>query len=287
MKTHFLLRQIVWLFVIAVMAVSCLSDENLLTNESEEAEMAELSSVGENESDDVLEVVNEAEMSIAAEAGRVGEWDYPCATVTNDTEANIITIDFGTNCVGPYGRTRSGKVFIAYSGEVNDGISNRIITFENYTVNNKEVTGQIELRDIVENEDGTLSATKKLIDLKVAFPNGASVTYNGSLTRLWTEGVRDGDTSNNVFEITGSVQGIWSNGRTFTHTIVEPIISKWSCAANGGFARVAGVVEVQRLSGFVNRTRITDYGDGECDNMITITIGQRVYTITLSNTIPT
>lgn len=261
---------------------SCLND-GLLDNESEEKNLTEISALAENESDDVMEMLTEAEASVTAEDARVTGWDYPCAEVTNDTENNILTIDFGTGCVGPYGRTRSGKIIVAYDGDLSQGFD-RVITFDNYVVNNRKVGGEIEVFNTRDNQDGSRESTKKLVDFKVEFPNGHSVSYNGNRSRLWTEGVADGDPSNNVFEITGSVTGTWSNGRTFTHTIVEPVISKWSCAANGGFARVAGVVEVQRLNGFINRTRITDYGNGECDNVITVTIGQRVYTITLSST---
>lgn len=279
MKTNlFLKTSLMAIFCIALTATSCSDDETLVDNESEEAELAELSSIGENESDDVLEVLDQVEISAdGSEAGRVNAL---CATVTNDTENKILTVDFGEGCVGPYGRTRSGKILIAYSGVVNDGISNRIITFENYVVNNRAVTGSIELRDITVNEDETITSTKKLVGLTVTFPNGQFVSYTGSRTRVWTEGVRDGDPSNNVFEITGSVEGIWSNGRTFTHRITEKIVSDWSCAAEGGFARVSGVVEVERLGGFIKRKRITRYGDGTCDNRITVIIGTRTFEVT-------
>lgn len=276
MKTKLFLTSLMAM-CIALMATSCSDDETLADNETEEAEMAELASVGENESDDVLEVLDQVEMSQGgSESSRVNEL---CAVVSNDAENKILTIDFGEGCVGPYGRTRSGKILIAYSGQVNDGISNRIITFDNYVVNNKAVTGSIELRDIIVNEDGTISSTKKLVALTVTFPNGQSVSYTGSRTRVWTQGVRDGDPSNNVFEITGSVDGVWSNGRTFTHRITEKIVADWSCAAEGGFARVSGVVEVERLGGYVKRKRIIRYGDGTCDNKIVVIIGTRTFEI--------
>lgn len=273
----FLNMSLLAIFCLLLAVTSCSNDEQLMDNESDEAELAELSSTGENESDDVLEILDQVEMSFGSESARTSEL---CATITNDAEAHILTIDFGEGCAGPYGRTRSGKIIVAYSGTVNDGVSNRIVTFDNYVVNNKAVTGSIELRDITLNEDGTISSTKKLVALTVTFPNGQSVSFTGSRTRLWTEGVRDGDPSNNVFEITGSVDGVWSNGSTFTHVIIEPIISDWSCAADGGFARVAGVVEIEHLRGSVKRVRKIIYGDGTCDNEFTVIIGKRTFEIT-------
>ncbi len=282
MKTSFLKSSLLAVLFAGLTLSSCDTERGLRNNEQEEADLAEDAAVGENESDDVLEITDQVEISLdgALPAGRAATWDYPCAVVTNDTTNNIVTIDFGTSCVGPYGRERSGKIIIAYSGEINDGISNRIITFENYVVNNKGVSGSIELRDIQENTDGTVQSTKKLVALTITFPNGESMVYNGSRTRVWLEGVRDGDPTNNVFEITGTVDGIGSNGRTFSHKIVEPIIADWSCAAAGNFARVAGLVEIERLNGFINRKRTVDYGNGECDNTITVTIGNRTFVIT-------
>lgn len=279
MKTNFLFKtSLMAIFCLGLAATSCSDDDTLMNNETEEANLAQLASLGENETDDVLEVVNQTELSFGAEEGaRVTE---SCATVTNDAENHILTIDFGDGCVGPYGRTRSGKIIVAYSGTINDGVSNRIITFENFVVNERAVTGSIELRDITVNEDETISSTKKLVGLTITFPNGQSVTFNGNRTRVWTDGVRDGDPFNNKFRITGSVEGVWSNGNTFTHTIVEPIIADWSCAASGGFARIAGVVEVERLRGFIKRIRRVNYGDGTCDNRITIIIGTRIFDVT-------
>jgi hypothetical protein len=181
MKTSFLKSTLVAVLFAALTVSSCDTENDLRNNEQEEADLAENAAVGENESDDVLEITDQVEVSLGAalSAGRSATWDYPCATVTNDETTNIITIDFGTSCVGPYGRERSGKILIAYSGEVNDGISNRIITFENYVVNNKGVSGSIELRDIQENTDGTIQSTKKLVALTISFPNGESMVYNG------------------------------------------------------------------------------------------------------------
>jgi len=253
-------------------------------NENEEIAIAQNASLAENETDEVLEMANQVESSLApgSTGGRSSEWNYPCATVTNNQSAKTITIDFGSGCVGPYGRQRKGKMIITYSGQLNDGTSNRVITFDNYEVNNRQVQGTIELRNISVATDGTIQSTKKLTDLKVTFPNGDSVTYNGERTRKWIEGMRDGDTSNNVFEITGEVQAVSTNGRTFTHAITQPIISDWSCRTAGNFARVSGVVEVERLNGFISRKRTVDYGTGVCDNVITVTVGQRTVQVQVS-----
>lgn len=265
---------------IAVVFSSCDRENELGQGTDEEEEITlQNASVGEEASDDVLEVAYETEVELKNSEG--GRRASSCAEVTNDAVNKIITIDFGDGCVGPHGRERSGKILIKYSSEVGDSIANRIITFENFYVNNKKVEGTIELKDISMNDDGYLQSVKRLIDLKIIFPNGEYIIFNGSRTREWLEGRGDGDASNNKYRITGSMEGISSTGRSFTHEITTPIIADWSCAAEGNFARVSGVVEMTKLGGYVNRKRIVNYGDGTCDNVITITTIRRTYTVTI------
>ena len=281
MKTNFL-NSMVAMLILAILLTSCDREERLKQGTEEEEELAvESASVGEDASDDALEITAQAEMQVAVSGGRVPS-DL-CATITHDEVNKKLIIDFGEGCIGPYGRERKGKIIVTYSSEVGDSIANRIITFENYFVNNKGVTGTIELRDVSINAAGNLQSVKRLVDLTISFPNGEQTVFNGSRTREWISGAGDSNRLNNVYRITGSVTGVSTTGRSFTHEIVEPIIADWSCAAQGNFARIAGVVEMTKLGGYVNRKRTVDYGDGACDNTIMITTFRRSYVITINN----
>jgi hypothetical protein len=286
MKTNFFKMGAGLLLALSITMIGCQDDENLRDNQVAEENLTEAASVGDSEADDALDISQEVEADLLNNAGNTRTADSfgECAVVTNDEESKTITIDFGTGCIGGFGVERSGKIFVNYSGSsIGDNLAKRVITFENYVVNNKGVSGTIELGN--RNFDGdTLVSVHKLINLTVTFPNEKSVVYNGERTRKWYAGVQDGDPSNNEFIITGSVQGVWSDGGEFTHEIVTPIISKWSCRLNDGyFARVAGVVEVKKLRRFVERTRRVDYGNGECDSFITVTVGNRTYTISIND----
>lgn len=278
MKTKFV-NSLFAVLLAGLFLTACDREDNFKQGTDEEEEQTlESASVGEDASDDALEISSQVDTELAAAGGRVNTL---CATVTKDVENKIVTIDFGDGCVGPYGKERSGKIFVAYSTEIGDSLSNRIITFENYFVNNKGVSGTIELRDISINDAGNLQSVKKLIDLTISFPNGEEVVFNGSRTRELISGYADGILSNNIYRITGSVSGSSTTGRSFTQEITEPIIADWSCAAQGNFARVSGKVEMTKLGGYSARKRTVDYGDGECDNVITITTFRRTYVVTI------
>ena len=143
MKTNLLKSMYATIFMAAMFLVSCDNNADQQGTETEEEQTLESASISEDETDDVLEITYQTETELVSTDGRVRTTS--CADVTNDTENNIITIDFGDGCVGPHGRTRKGKIFIAYSSGLGDSLANRIITFENYFVNNKGITGTIEL----------------------------------------------------------------------------------------------------------------------------------------------
>jgi hypothetical protein len=279
MKTTFFKPISAVLFAASVLASCEREDAMQQGTDQEEEQIVESASVSEDASDDALEITAYAEAQLVSSGGRVN--NELCAVITHDELNKKIIIDFGEGCVGPYGRERRGKIIITYSHVIGDSIANRIITFEEYFVNNRGVSGTIELRDISINAQGNLQCTKRLVDLTITYPNGERVVFNGSRIREWLAGAGDDDRFNNIYRITGSVQGRWTTGRTFTHEIVEPIIADWSCAAKGNFARVAGVVEVTRLGGYKDRKRTVNYGDGDCDNVIVITTFRRTYSLTI------
>lgn len=266
--------------MLAVAFISCERENEFTQGTDEEEEQTLLNAaIADETSDDVLEVAYETESGLTSSSDARKFAD--CATVTHDAVNKNITVDFGDGCAGPHGRVRSGRMFIQYSSEVGDSLANRVITFSDFFVNNKQVEGKIELRDLSINETGFLQSVKRVEDLKITFPNGEYVVFTGSRTREWLQGRGDGDPANNIYRITGSVEGKSSTGRSFTHEIKVPVIADWTCVAARNFARVAGVVEMTRLGGYKARKRIVNYGEGVCDNAITVTTVRRTYTISV------
>ena len=258
---------------------SCDDEKESPVTEQEEVEIADESSSAENTLEEDMEAFDEAITQSESGSGRVEE---TCVVVTRDSEAKTITLDFGDGCVGPYGRERSGKVIITYGGEFGDHLANRVITFDDYFVNNKEITGKIELRDFNLNGEGNVTNTRRLIGYTVHFPDGNTFQLNGYTTVEWIEGGDDEVRSNDVLKITGSYTGESSRGRNISFTITEPVIASFPCRKEGNILRVQGKTEL-RING-ANRVRVrtVDYGDGTCDNTIVITINSKVLNVTIS-----
>lgn len=260
--------------------VSCQEDEEIVVTEQEEVQLINQSASVESLSDEELQTI-EAEVAANPDGGRKNG-TKSCVEVTRDESAKTITLDFGDGCTGPYGRERSGKIIITYGGTFGDNLANRVISFDNYFVNGKQITGTIELGNFNVDENGNPTATRTRNDFTVHFPDGNSFTVNGSTTITWLEGFGDEDHTNNVFSVTGSYEGESSGGRKVTHEIIEPVIVNVACGLSGSFARVQGVTEMHVEGVARERVRTVNYGNGDCDKTIHVTINGRTREVTIS-----
>jgi hypothetical protein len=263
---------------LGVCAFSCNDDDVTPLTAEDEINVVNQSSSSENIMEEELQSM-ELELIANPEGGRIAA---TCATVTYDKIKKEAVIDFGTGCTGPYGRTRSGKVIITFTGNFDDPTSQRTITFDNYFVQGKQITGKIDVNGFAIDSTGKLKFERKRTDLTIHFPDGHTFTTNGLTTVTWLEGQGDQDISNDVFSITGMYTGVSSKGISVTHTTSVPVIVNFGCRETGGLARVEGTVQVEISNGSRSRTRIIEYGDGTCDQTVTITINDKEYNITVS-----
>jgi hypothetical protein len=245
-------------------------------SEEEEKELAQL--IGRQ--DEVLDAEQFAidDVIDEDEGGRLAA---DCAEVTRNESGKTITIDFGSGCTGPYGRQRSGKVIITYGGVFGDNLANRVITFSNYTVNGKQITGAIELRDFNMDESGNPTFTRRHTELRVTWPDGSYFVSEGSVTVTWRSGFGDRDIMNNVMEISGAHEGVSSRGRHVTRVITEPLVINFGCWADENFPVVSGRMDVSIEGLRGDRNRTLDFGNGQCDRIITVAVSGKEYSVTV------
>ncbi|MGJ3234869.1 hypothetical protein [Marivirga sp.] len=265
--------------VVALLSLqACQQDDEMnidAEEEEQEIELVENTTLAEDNADQEIGIADLAEVEIASGNMR----SLKCYSTNMDSVNRVLTIDFGDGCVGPYGRERSGKVIVTYADEGGLYISDRTITFDNYVVNNVEISGEIFIERAVRNDRDNYQNSYTVTDYTLTFPDGNTFVTNGNRVREWIEGETDGDSSTNKFQITGSLNGESTRGVNWSHTILEPIIVDFSCLASGSMLRTSGIKEVKFSLRNRERTRIVDYGDGDCDGSYTVTINNRVVTI--------
>ena len=188
-----------------------------------------------------------------------------CATVTHDKEAMTITIDFGDGCEGPDGKLRSGIIFITYTGRL--FIPGSVWTYElrNYTVNGKLIEGKKTITNVSGSISDHVSFHKLIEDGKVTWPDGSFATREVDKTFTW---IRANNPLMDEVHVEGEASGVNRRGVAYKVTIISTVIWKRSCRIRGVCVPVQGLKLVERRD---QADVLLDFGDGACDNLVTIT----------------
>jgi hypothetical protein len=188
----------------------------------------------------------------------------------DNTQGNphgTITIDFGTDgCTDARGNVRKGKIIVEFKGRRFLPGSSVITTTNGYSINGIALEGT---RTVTNVSGSTEEAPKFNIVLengKATWPDGSSATRVVNRTREW---IRATNPTQDQWKITGSAGGTNRNGNVYEMTITKALVYKRECAlGNRVFMAVEGTKELT-----VNGKKIVvDYGTGDCDRTVTITV---------------
>jgi hypothetical protein len=174
-------------------------------------------------------------------------------------------IDFGTDdCTGVDGRIRKGKIHITYTGRYRESGSIITITPENYTVNGYQVNGTKVITNNGTNAQGHTNFTINVNGSITAPGNAWSSQWNSTRTRTWIEGESTLTVWDDVYEITGTADGINRDGVHYSIAITNPLRAEIGCRWI-----VSGTMV---LSPEDYDARTIDFGDGTCNNGFSVTV---------------
>lgn len=234
--------------------------------------------VSESLADDANVVFFEAAVNKGLTGARVGETTntLSCATVTvtpQNTFPKTITIDFGAGCTSIDGISRKGKINIVLTDSVRHNGATATMTFENYYVGGYKVEGTITWTNT--STPNTVSWTRSISNGKVTrVDDGYYWMHTGTTAVTQTAG---GATPLNllddIYSVTGNHTVTNPVGKTRTATVTEALEKKTICHnVTKGKLKIEGP----------NHFAIIDYGDGSCDNVVTVSIdGHPARTIVL------
>ena len=194
-----------------------------------------------------------------------------CASVTRTVSANAVNIvvDYGpVNCGCPDGKQRKGIIKIRQAIPFAKD-STRVITFDNYFVNNNKLGGLITITKKENTTEGFpvvgISITNGSVVLAA---NGGTLLYASERTRTHTEGASTPLIFNDdVFKIEGTRNGTTPAGILFTSTITNPLIHKRKLDCR---ETVQGTIRFTKTG---KPDKVIDFGNGLCDNTATVTVG--------------
>lgn len=194
-----------------------------------------------------------------------------CAIVTTvaETETYTKTIDFGTvGCTIPNGNVLKGKIIVSFSKNATTPSRTISYTLEGFYHNDKLIEGS---KTFTQESKGTdllatdHPVTTHLIDVTVTFPDRKVYTRTGTNVKEMIDGFTTRDVwDDNVYKVTGGNTTTFPNGNIYTSTITTPLQITMSCKIP---FPVSGIVKITK-----NDVEATlDYGNGDCDNLATMT----------------
>jgi len=189
-----------------------------------------------------------------------------------------VIVDYGDGCdLGI--RNRKGKILIKVSAPMWHDEAYREVTFDNFYINDHRVEG----KRIVTNEgrwddgseyDGFRYFSVMLVGGKVTTPDGQVITKDVNRTRTFVEGEETRwDRRDDIWYIDGAATGVNRKGIAFTREITSPLWKEIGCR----FITQGTVL----ISAEGRPDVILDYGDGACDPIATVTVGDETREINL------
>ncbi len=260
---------------------SCTKNTSSSSNSDNETQTATDNAFAQSTSSDAVAMSSESE-----DNGMVGTItdstlglmfnSHVSITLNVVSSPKVLTIDFGSaDALCFDGKTRRGKVIVNFTGFYRDSGSNHTITFDNYYVNDNKIDGSITVVNNGHNTAGNLTYSVKSM-LTITDTAGNTLTYNGDFTREWvagetTNGLRGW--ADDVYSITGSSSGTTFTGTQFSSDITSALIVALNCKWIE-----KGTIEFKPAG---KLTRIIDFGNGDCDNVATVTIAGISFNILL------
>ncbi len=182
----------------------------------------------------------------------------------------VITADFGTGCTDSDGKTKSGKVILTF-GKIWEPGSEISIEYDQYKEDGNSLQGKFTFQNLSTSTAGVFKILAA--DIKASDANGYSISYDAEETFTQTAGHPTWwDWSDDVYDITGSIDAVLTNGETVKWNIQDPLVKANNCF---WVSKGTGTLDLNGLAIGV------DYGDGSCDNKGTVTINGQTYQIML------
>lgn len=184
------------------------------------------------------------------------------------------TLDYGTeNCECFTGNVKRGKINVSLSDWWKNEGSLKEITFEDFYMNDNKMEGLKTTLNTGLNESGNLTFTQKVTDAKRTYADETSMIW---ACEKYSEQIAGGETilfADDVWSVTGGGAGVNLDRESYTMTITNALIYY-----NGCFYPVSGIMEIATEG---EELKVINYGDGECDNIVTVTIGDITTTVEL------
>jgi hypothetical protein len=150
----------------------------------------------------------------------------------------------------------------------------RTVTLEDFYINDHHIEGFKTITNNGMNNSGNMNFDVVLENGQITFPDQRVITRTMNHNREWTAGIETPRYWwDNEWLIRGTASGTNIDGVSYSNEIINPVLIKSIC-----HFPVSGTINMDISEyGLV----VLDYGDGECDNIATLTYGDETWEIIL------
>jgi hypothetical protein len=270
MKRQKLTFGIIALMLFGLVLTSCNESDTIqeeLSTEEIDLKAAETEAEIDKVSDESSAIIEEAYLmeEFPITKSNVTDRYLPdCVTITVVIVQNMktVTLDFGEGCELRNGNFVSGKIIMTYERDPEAASKMITYSFEGFYFNRKNVEGGGSILRERSNENGNPQSTKTF-DVTVTWPDGLFASKIGEKVREMIEGQSTTAWGDNVFLITGNWTFTRRNGNVLSAKIIKELRRELACKF-----LVSGTIELSKNLD----TAILDYGDGECDDLATVSV---------------
>ncbi len=196
-----------------------------------------------------------------------------CAATTITSTAGafpkFLTIDYGTdNCSDFYDVLRRGTIEAQFTDQYFRNGSQVLVTLNGYHRNNNTATNGLTITNMGKNSAGNGVWRLQVTDGIITTVDGYEIQWQGIVEFEWTNGTTDTlHVWNDEYAVTGEYSGVNRDSRFFDVNITDPMDFKKGCPI---YRSGELTITPDNL-----KERTVDYGDGTCDNKVTVHVKNR------------
>jgi hypothetical protein len=194
-------------------------------------------------------------------------------TTTNGKFPKTIVLDYGDSLALANGRVLSGKITIYLSGPDSVAGNTRTVTYDKFSNGYATISGSSSKTRLRNSTQKVFSISS---NLTITFPDSTSMNRTEEKNITWVSGA---DTrfnpADDVIQITGFIQVTDRQGNQYIKTITSALIKTGECRFI-----TKGIIDFKTSAG---KFASLDYGNGDCDNIATLTSASGIKEIKLNH----
>lgn len=232
--------------------------------------------------DEIINVVSAVQNSGSSFKDQAENELLSCGVTNLDTSSLpfVYTIDFGSGCTSNNGKTRSGKIVVTFDNKKMMTIGAAAnINFQNYEVDNIQISGDFFIQNKAFNDDGNLVFGLQFDiqgKLESSPINASTMQSVSTIDYEWITGMGTPTVEDDQFAAQGDFIGKDENGVDYAAHIIKSIVKSRSTTCSPYF--IAGKIEYTQNS---QPDVFIDYGSLDCDNLATLMVNGQSQTIIL------